>query len=340
MIIVFTSIIIALVILSAFFSSSETAFFSLTPYQIKAISDKHPSIGEHLQKWHNDPAVFLSTILTGNTLVNFAIASLGYSLFSLIFSQSVAVVATIPTFTILLLIFGEIMPKQLALRNAQKMMPFIITSMRFWIAVLKPLSFMMSLGTSIFKDFLTRERRALSDDELHTIIKRAQAYNILDSEEASMVEGVMRLPDLYVINEMTPRIRLVGVEANLTDEEKVKIANDSDYPYLPVYEKDMDHIVGFLNVDGFLKDPAHRASTWTHEPMIVEEMDGLDDVLVLFAKTGRRIALVKDRWGGTAGIITRGDILELIVRPVQEDDESVRPAREGRRATINREMQS
>ena len=148
-----------------------------------------------------------------------------------------------------------------------------------------------------------------------------------------MVRGVMRLPDLYALNEMTPRIRLTGVEVSLPDEKKFEIAEKSDYPYLPVYDKNMDHIDGFLDVEKFLNDPSRRAATWIQEPLTVSEHDGLDDILVLFVKTGRRIALVKDRWGGTAGIITRGDILELIVKPVEDD--TPREVRQGSRAKTN-----
>ena len=136
-----------------------------------------------------------------------------------------------------------------------------------------------------------------------------------------MVEGVIRLPDLYALNEMTPRVRLVGVEATLPDAEKIARAEASEYPYLPVYRGDMDHVEGFLDTERLLADPARRVADATERPLRVSEHEGLDDLLVTFMKTGRKIALVTDRWGGTAGVITRGDILELIVKPVVDDDE-------------------
>ena len=135
-----------------------------------------------------------------------------------------------------------------------------------------------------------------------------------------MVEGVMRLPDLYALNEMTPRVRLVGVEATLPDAEKVRLAKETDYPFLPVYRTDMDHIEGFLDTEKLMSDPAHDIAAATEVPLRVSEHQGLDDLLILFMKSGRRIALVEDRWGGTAGVITRGDILELIVKPVIDDE--------------------
>ena len=306
--------------LSAFFSSAETVLFSLTPRQLQALERVKPSVGRRLAGWQKEPATILSTILAGNTLVNFAIASLGYMLM-LRFVETGTAAVSVATFTLLLLVFGEILPKQYAMRHAEKMAAFCVRMLLFWRIVLKPFSVLMVAGSRVFGDLLTRERRALSDDELRAVVESAAATGELDREEASMVEGVMRLPDLYALNEMTPRVRLTGVEATLPDAEKVRLAEASDYPFLPVYRNDMDHIEGFLDTERLLADPARNVAAATDAPLRVSEHQGLDDLLVLFMKTGRRIALVEDRWGGTAGIITRGDILELIVKPVIDDDE-------------------
>jgi len=224
-------------------------------------------------------------------------------------------------FTLLLLIFGEIVPKQFALRHAERLAPGCTRALKVCLVLLTPFSRLMVAGSRVFGNLLTRERRALSDDEMRTIVESAAASGELDREEASMVEGVMRLPDLYALNEMTPRVHLVGVETSLSDAEKIAVAEASDYPFLPVYRGDMDHVEGFLDTERLLADPARRVSDAVERPLRVSEHEGLDDLLVLFMKTGRKIALVTDRWGGTAGVITRGDILELIVKPVVEDEE-------------------
>ena len=295
--------------------------FSLTPRQLQVLEQAKPSVARRIAGWQEEPAPILSTILAGNTLVNFAIASLGYTLM-LRFVETGTAVVSVATFTLLLLVFGEILPKQYAMRHAEKMAGFCVRMLLFWRIVLKPFSLLMVAGTSVFGDLLTRERRALSDDELRAVVESAAATGELDREEASMVEGVMRLPDLYALNEMTPRVRLKGVEATLPDAEKVRLAKESDYPFLPVYRKDMDHIEGFLDTERLISDPARNVAAATDTPLRVSEHQGLDDLLVLFMKTGRRIALVEDRWGGTAGVITRGDILELIVKPVIDEEGS------------------
>ncbi len=323
MVLILVLILLVLFALSAFFSSAETVLFSLTPRQLQSLERAKPSLAGRIVAWQKDPASILSTILAGNTLVNFAIASLGYMLM-LRFVTTGTAVASVATFTLLLLVFGEILPKQYAMRHAERMAAFCVRLLLFWRIVLKPFSVLMVAGSRVFGDLLTRERRALSDDELRAVVESAAATGELDREEASMVEGGMRLPDLYALNEMTPRVRLTGVEATLPDAEKVRLAEESDYPFLPVYRNDMDHIEGFLDTERLLADPARDVAAATDAPLRVSEHQGLDDLLVLFMKTGRRIALVEDRWGGTAGIITRGDILELIVKPVIDDEEDDR----------------
>ena len=317
-------ILLVLFAFSAFFSSAETVLFSLTPRQLQVLERTKPSLARRIVAWQKDPANILSTILAGNTLVNFAIASLGYMLM-LRFVTTGTAVTSVATFTLLLLVFGEILPKQYAMRHAERMAAFCVRMLLFWRIVLKPFSALMVAGSRVFGDLLTRERRALSDDELRAVVESAAATGELDREEASMVEGVMRLPDLYALNEMTPRVRLVGVEATLPDAEKVRLAEESDYPFLPVYRNDMDHIEGFLDTERLRADPTRDVAAAVDKPLRVSEHQGLDDLLVLFMKTGRRIALVEDRWGGTAGIITRGDILELIVKPVIDDEEDEEP---------------
>ena len=309
-----------LFLFSAFFSASETVLFSLTPLQVRRLKDRRLAVGARIASWLEEPSRVLSTILAGNTLVNFAIAGVGY----LLLERTVpkwADVVSVPLFTLLLLIFGEIVPKQFALRHAESLAPWCARALNVFLFALTPFSRLMVAGSRVFQNLLTRERRALSDDEMRTIIESAAASGELDSEEASMVEGVMRLPDLYALNEMTPRVHLVGVEASLPDAEKVAAAEDSEYPFLPVYRRDMDHVEGFLDTERLLADPARRVNDAMERPLRVSEHEGLDDLLVKFMKTGRKIALVTDRWGGTAGVITRGDILELIVKPVVDEEE-------------------
>ncbi len=310
-------VLLVLFCLSAFFSSAETVLFSLTPLQLRKLTDKSPNVGRRIAKWIKDPSAALSTILAGNTLVNFAIASLGYiTIEHYVPNGAFAEILSVLLFTLLILIIGEIIPKQYALRHADKLAPYCVRILVVFNFLLKPLSVLMVAATSVFKSLLTRERRALSDDELATVIEAAADNGVLDNEEASMMKGVMRLPDLYALNEMTPRVKIIGIEASLSNQEMLDAIVRSPFPFLPIYRGSMDCIEGFVDVHRVLVDGRHDIKAATFKPLRVSEHEGLDDLLILFLKKGQRIAIVEDRWGGTAGIITRGDILELIVQPV------------------------
>lgn len=333
------AVIIALVVLfalSAFFSSSETVLFSLSPLQVKRLRAANPRIGDKVSEWLGDPSRVLSTILAGNNLVNFAVASLGYTVIARFLPPSASAGVSVAVFTVLVLVFGEILPKQYALRNAERLTPFCVRMLLFWMMVLKPFALAMMAGSKVFRHLLHRERRALSDGEFRAVVESAAAGGVLDREEASMVKGVMRLTDLYALNEMTPRVKLVGIEVSEDEASRRRTAERSPYPYLPVYRRDMDHIEGFLDVESYLDDETGPSAAYISEPMTVSEHESLDDLLVMFVRSGKRIAQVLDRWGGTAGVITRGDVLELVVEGVEETAEGERVRRIGSREATGR----
>lgn len=310
-------ILVALFALSAFFSASETVLFSLSPLQLRRIAEKSPSVGSRISGWLADPSRILSTILAGNTLVNFAIATCGYLAFLRVAPGCAETVSAV-VFTLLLLVFGEIVPKQYAMRKAEMLAPFVTRALEFWYVALWPASRVMALSSRAFKDLLQRERRALSDDELRAVVQSVAASGAIDEEEASMVEGVLRLSGLYASDEMTPRVDMVAVEESAPDHEKVRTALGSPYPFIPVYRKTPDAIIGFIDVKKLALDPVHDPAAAQFEPLFVPENVELDDLLATFRREGRSIAVVLDEYGGTAGLITRGDILELIADPVDD----------------------
>lgn len=298
--------------MSAIFSASETVLFSLTPVSRRRIGAKKPKIAVKIEAWLKAPEKPLATILAGNTIVNFALVSVGYVFLKRHWPEWAEAV-TVPLFTLLLLVFGEIGPKQFAMRHAERLAPGCARILGVWMVVLRPFSKPMVAAHGVFGDLVTRERKNMSDAEFKVVVRSAAKSGILDNEEVDMVEGVMRLSDLYAMNEMTPRVRLEGVSADATLSQMAEISSGVDHPFLPVYRADMDHIEGFYEKKTGKIVPAMR----------VKENDGLDDLLIAFVKSGKRIAVVEDRWGGTAGVITRGDILEIMVRPVEVEEDEI-----------------
>ena len=308
-------LLLLLFALSAFFSGSETVLFSLSPIQVQRIRNRNAVAGARLETLLDDPALILSTLLVGNTLVNFAIASIGYVVIdSLIPRWSEAI--AIPLMTVSLLLFGEVMPKRVAINNAERLAPQCSRLLLFWLWLLRPFNVVLTAGSRVFKKSLRRERRALLTDELRTVVEVGEEQGVLDAEEASMVDGILRLSELMASDEMTPRVDMVGLDLDTPLEQQLATARNARYRYLPVYVRTPDAIEGFADAVQFLLDPAHDLRKATTPALFVPENVSLDDLLVTFQRSGKHIACVLDEYGGTAGLITRGDILELITAPV------------------------
>ena len=308
-------LLLGLFILSAFFSGSETVLFSLSAIQIQRIRNRDSFAGLRLERLLNDPALTLSTLLVGNTLVNFAIASIGYVMINGLVPRWGEVISIV-VMTIALLLFGEVTPKRIAIHNAERLAPFCSRLLVFWLWLLRPFNLVLTAGSRVFKKSLRRERRALSNDELRTVVEVSEEQGVLDAEEASMVDGIMRLSELMASDEMTPRVDMVGLDLDTPLAQQLDTARRARYRYLPIYVRTPDAIEGFVDAVQFLLDPAHDVRKATTPALFVPENVALDDLLVTFQRSGRHVACVLDEYGGTAGLITRGDILELIAAPV------------------------
>jgi len=318
-------VLLILIALSAFFSGSETVLFSLSPIQVQRIRNRNPVAGGRLETLLGDPALILSTLLVGNTLVNFAIASMGYRVIASFFPRWGEAIA-IPLMTLMLLLFGEVTPKRVAINHAERLAPLCSSLLLFWLWLLRPFNVVLIAGSRVFKKSLRRERRALSNDELLTVVEVSEEQGVLDAEEVSMVEGIMRLSELKASDEMTPRVDMAGLDLDTTVEQQLAMARKTRFRHMPVYVRTPDAIEGFVDVTRFLLDPEHDARKAISPALFVPENVSLDDLLVTFQSNGKHIACVLDEYGGTAGLITRGDILELITAPVAKGDSKERPA--------------
>ena len=293
-----------LLALSAFFSGSETVLFSLTGSQRARIRERSAKADARIGRCLSDKSVLFSTLLIGNTFVNFLISTLGYCLFDNLGFSGSGLLA-LPVMTVLLLIFGEITPKRLALRYAEQIAPACARLLWFWRTILSPLNSVLRFTSRAFAPALERERRALSDNELVSVMESAAEHGEVREADAKMVEGVLRLSELCANDEMTPRVDIVGYDIDLDASVREAALAGTPHRFLPVFRRTPDAIEGVID----------RQTGKIEDALFVPETVTLDDLLETFAKSRKPLAVVLDEYGGTAGIITPNDVLELIVGP-------------------------
>jgi len=311
-------ILILLLMLSAFFSSSETALFSLNPLQISRLIQNRPQAGRRVEQLLNTPTRLLSTILIGNTIVNVTSASLGYALLENMQIEHAGIVA-VPAMTILLLIFGEVIPKRVAVKHAAGMSALYSRPLLLLTKVMAPLRFALERSAAIFVKDLNVTNNTLTEDEFLTVVEVGEEEGILDEEERTMVDGIIRLEGTRASDVMTPRVDLTGIDLNDSPQEHEAAVRGCLYRYLPLYRDNLDNIEGFLDVPRFLLSETRNIFDASIAAFFVPETIPLDTLLTMFQKENRKVAIVSDEFGGTAGLITRGDILEEIADDVDNE---------------------
>ena len=321
---IYLSVLLVLIVFSALFSGSETILFSLSPVQVQRISNNNPAVGARLTRYLDSPDKTLSTLLIGNTLINFAIASIGYLIMDFFVPQYSEILNVI-VITLVLLLFCEVAPKRIGLHYAEQLVPFSCSFLFFWFVLLSPLSSLMTKGALPFRKMLRREREALNDEELLSVVEVSEEQGSLDEEEAQMVDGIMRICDLKASDVMTPRVDMVGIDIDEPLEEQLESVRRARFRKVPVFERTPDSIKGFVNVVQLLLDPKPDLERLTFPAVFVPESAPLDNILVTLQRENRRIACVLDEYGGTAGLVTRSDILEIISKPVHPTGHETNP---------------
>ena len=310
-------ILVALIAFSAFFSSAESAMLSLGAVHVQKLRERDRRGGDRVARLLADPNRLISTVLVGNTLVNVAVASLGYAIIDAVwprYSSMLSIVAM----TCILLLFGEVGPKRLALAYADRLALMYAAPLLFFETALAPLCAILSAISNALNNILRPERRTLSDEELITAVEVGAEMGEIDSEECSMVDGILRLSEMQAHDVMTPRVDLECLDLDDPPERHLELARSTSCSYLPLYRDTPDSIEGILDVARYLLDPGHDLDAATTSPLFVPETATLDDLLITLQRGNRHFAVVLDEYGGTAGVLTRGDILEMIVDDVAD----------------------
>ena len=311
-------VLIFLLVASAFFSSSETALFSLDPHEVERVGARNPRAGQLVRRLLSRPTQLLSTILIGNTIVNVVASVVAFAALEQLFPHFGAII-TIPLMTILLLILGEITPKRIAMRYPVQMTAMYATALSILNTVFAPARVLLDSVTRWIDEYVKHAPLPLTDDEFRTVVSISEEEGVLDEEERTMVDGIIRLEDIQASDVMTPRVDVIGVDLDENPAKYLDIARNAKVHFLPMYRRTRDDVEGILDVLKYLLSPAHNLEECSVPVAYVPETASLDTLLTKFQREGLRVAIVADEYGGTAGLITLGDIIEEIVEDVENE---------------------
>lgn len=326
------SYIIALIVLiamSAVFSSMETAFSSVNKIRLKhEASNGSKKAARALAIAENfDKA--LTTILIGNNIVNILSSSLGTVFFTSLLGTAGVAVSTI-VMTILVLIFGEIMPKTFAKQNPEKCALAFAAALGGIMWLLTPVSAVFSLiQKGMMKAVKTDASPNFTEDELKYIIEEIEDQGVLEEQESDLVRSALEFDEIIIEQILVPRVKVIAVERN-EDVGKIKeIFMRDKYTRLPVYENSIDNIIGLINEKDFFAllleadGKPFSIEGIIQKALYVSEMKLISEVLYEMQHTKIHMAIVKDQYGGTSGIVTMEDIIEELVGEIYDENDEV-----------------
>jgi putative hemolysin len=319
-------ILAVLILLSSFFSATETAFSSLNPIKLKhRIQNKEHRANKTLALTYDFEKV-LTTILIGNNIVNIAAASLATVLFVQYWGNAGVTIST-AVMTTLVLIFGEITPKSIAKKMPEQFAIAVTPILVFFIYVLMPLNLIFGLIQKLMnKWFKFKKEPAITEDELLTYVSEVQQEGGINENEGELIRSVIDFDDLKVEDIFTPRVKVIAVNEK-DDYKKITHAfKHSGYSRLPVYGTNIDHIVGTINHKDYYnkvlidKEPLDSI---IKPPVFVTEYMRVTNLLEMLKEHKSHMAIVKDEFGGTLGVVTMEDILEEIVGDIWDEHDEI-----------------
>ena len=317
--------IIVLVILSAFFSATETAYTSLNTIKLKSLAQKDGRFKKVLVLYEKYDQL-LSTILIGNNIVNLTASSLALLFFTLVMNEGSfldpSFVST-AVITIVVLLFGEISPKNVAKAYPEKLALAFYPLIILFYYIFYPLNILLGLFKKLLNVIFRLDRKeAITDDELITIVNEAQEDGTLKEEESDLIRSAIEFDDLEVKDILVPRINVIAVPSDATKQEVKKLFDSERYSRLPVYNDTIDSIIGFIHEKDFYRNYFKQEFDLKKLMQKVEFVVEHTKISVLLKKLQAKkvhMAVVLDEYGGTLGIVTVEDIIEELVGEIYDE---------------------
>ena len=336
-------IIMIFIMLSALFSGSETAYTTIDEVTLMRLVREKKIKEEDMKYWAKSSSM-IPTLLVGNNIVNITASSISTVLAIRIaqalpnFSENIMVTISTATITVLIIIFGEILPKVLMRVNAEKTIPYLLYFMKICYLIFKPITFLMDKITTFIMNYLVpknlrnpEKRSALASmDDIATIIDMGHKEGIIKESTHELLTGVIDFRSKTVEDIMTPRVDMVCIEAETDINDIIQLTVETGLSRFPVYEETIDHIIGIFHTRSLFKDylksnkntkTKNKAIDYIMLPYFIPETKTISSLFNDMQKKKLQMAITIDEYGGTSGLVTMEDIVEEIMGDIEDESD-------------------
>lgn len=320
--------IILLILLSAFFSSAETALTTVNKFTLRSMADNGNKRAARVLKLISNSDKLISTILIGNNIVNISASALATTLTTNLFGSKAVGIAT-GILTLLILLFGEITPKTLAQNNSVKISILYVDVVRFLVYIFTPFVFIINKISHVIFWILRMDTngsaKSITEDELITMVNVSEEEGVIENKEKEMITNVVDFGDSRVRDIMIPRTDVTMAPVTATYDELLKLYMEVPYTRLPVYKDSRDNVIGILHVkDLFFYKATHDINNFdvtniVREPFYVYEFQKTNDLLANMKSSSNSIGIVLDEYGVCVGLISMEDLIEEIIGDIKDE---------------------
>ena len=324
-------LVLVLIGFSAFFSMAETSLTSLGKFKIRAMAEEGKKGAKHVEKATANKDRLLSTILIGGNFSNIALGSLvtAFAL-SVAGNNAVSIAAATGIATLIVLIFGELTPKTLALEYPEKIALLVVRPLRLMMFLLSPiakaLNYVILAALSPFGLSVGGKESNITENEFKTMLEVGLEEGVIEQDEHKMLDNVIEFDYILAKDVMTPRTEMVALGLEFTYSEVIDVFNSERLSRLPVYQNGIDNIVGVLHIKDFISASTENFSVqkYMREPFYTLELKRIRDLFKEMRRASASIAVVLDEYGGTAGLLSMEDLIEEIVGEIFDEHDDIR----------------
>ena len=317
------ALVVAMMVFSALFSGTETAYSSVNKLRLKNYESQGNKKAAKALKLANRFDEVLTAVLIGNNIVNIAASSVSTLLFVSIFGSKGAGIST-AVITVLVLVFCEVLPKSYAKKNAEKISLSFASPLWALVILLKPFVWLLNKLSSLFSK--GDEAPTVTEDELKYMIDEIEEEGVIEEQESELVKSALEFDEISVEEILIPRVKMIGVDVTDTIDEIKATFTREMYSRLPVYEKSLDNILGIITNKAFFKMLIEGGSDIRG---IIQEVPHIADTKLIseamrsMQRSKVHLAIVTDQYGGTKGMITLEDIIEELVGEIYDEDDEI-----------------